>query len=132
MLVEQATYLPTSVWHFVSVLSTASCNETSEVLNFRQVRSVWSAACKERTQRSDRCFFFLLQALGVATDILVDPFSLGVWTDVDDTPNANNENPATLRREVRRSRMTSEQKREHNRMLREQRERAQQRQANGM
>ena len=68
----------------------------------------------------------------MATDILVDPFSLGVWTDVDDTPNSNNENPVTSRREVRRSRMTSEQKREHNRMLREQRERGQQRQANGM
>lgn len=66
--------------------------------------------------------------------MLVDPFSLGLWTDADDIGDTNKENQGTSRREVRRSRMTSEQKREHNRRLREQRERERdhQRQVNGM
>ncbi len=66
------------------------------------------------------------------TDILVDPFSLAVWTDVVDTPSAAKDNQLTSKRELRRSRMTSEQKRERNRMLREQRESGQHRQPNGM
>lgn len=67
------------------------------------------------------------EAVGDATDVLVDPFSLGVWSDVDDTPSESQEDQPTRRREWRRSRMTSEEKREHYRRLREQRERGQQR-----
>ncbi|KAG0560916.1 hypothetical protein M758_9G025000 [Ceratodon purpureus] len=70
-----------------------------------------------------------------ATDVLVDPFSLGVWSEGDDNRSDHQENQQPTRREWRRSRMTSEEKREHNRRLREQREkerRGQQRQPNSM
>ena len=64
-----------------------------------------------------------VQAFGDTSDVLVDPFSLAVWSGGDDTGNENQENAVTKRREWRRSRMTSEEKREHNRRLRERRER---------
>lgn len=62
------------------------------------------------------------QAFGDATDVFVDPFSLGVWSDGDDTRSDSQENQVTTRREWRLSRMTREEKREHYRRLREQRD----------
>lgn len=59
------------------------------------------------------------------TDLLVDPFSIAVWSEIDDNSGVNSGDKSTRKREVRLSRMTSEQKKEHYKRLRELRDSAQ-------
>ena len=62
-----------------------------------------------------------MQGYGDAGDILVDPFSISAWTELDGTASEQqNGNAGT--KELRRSRMTSEERREYNRKLLERRD----------
>ena len=62
-----------------------------------------------------------VQGFADAGDILVDPFSISAWTEIDGTASEQQNGNAGMK-ELRRSRMTSEERREHNRRLLERRD----------